>query len=308
MRGLLLALTMLLASAVQAAGPYGEIIVGNWKGGVFTSDATGAFSHCAVNAGYRNGTRMFTSITGDLKWLIGFAHPNWKLKQGSKLNLQLVFDRSTRIEVTAEAKTPTLLAIPMPDESQLINAFRHGRYLELVANDQRLTFALTSTGEMLPALVACAKQSAHIRGPVNPGAGPNAAKPSEAEIQAKAEKRAVLEKTRDLIRTRMLTCIGREGGPMLATDEKAEVVAKAAMIFCRADVDALAQAIIEIQEHDASRPVDREAVRRAAAQSVQDVVVAQIVKSRGEMLSRRNQPPAPSTPSGGGRPPISPSL
>lgn len=307
MRGLLLASTLLLAPAVQAAGPYGEIVVGNWKGGAFTSDATGAFSHCAVNAGYRNGTRMFTSITGDLKWLIGFAHPNWKLKQGSKLNLQLVFDRSTRIDVTAEVKTPTLLAIAMPDDSQLINAFRHGHYLELVANDQRLTFALTSTGEMLPALVACAKQSANIRGPVNPAAGQNAAKPSEAEIQAKAEKRAVLEKTRDLIRTRMLTCIGREGGPMLATDEKAEVVAKAAMIFCRADVDALAQAIIEIQEHDASRPVDREAVRRAAAQSVQDVVVAQIVKSRGEMLSRRTRPPAPPTPSGGGSP-ISPSL
>lgn len=274
LRGAVLALTILLAPAVQAAGPYGEIVVGNWKGGAFTSDATGAFSHCAVNAGYRNGTRMFTSITGDLKWLIGFAHPNWKL----------------------------------PGESQLINAFRHGRILELVANDQRLTFALTSTGEMLPALVACAKQSEHIRGPVNPAAGQNAAKSSEAEIKAKAEKRAVLEKTRDLIRTRMLTCIGREGGPMLATDEKAEVVAKAAMIFCKADVDALAQAIIEIHELDGTRPVDRDAVRRIAAQSVQDVVVAQIVKSRGEMLSRRNQAPAPSTPSGGGRPAISPSL
>ena len=115
----------------------------------------------------------------------------------------------------------------------------------------------------------------------------------------------MLEKTRDLIRTRMLTCIGREGGPMLATDEKAEVVAKAAMIFCKADVDALAQAIIEIHELDGSRPVDREAVRRAATQSVQDVVVAQVVRSRGEMLNRRNQQPA--TPSGGGRP-ISPSL
>lgn len=297
---------MLLASAAQAAGPYGEIVVGNWKGGAFTSDATGAFSHCAVNAGYRNGTRMFTSITADLKWLVGFAHPNWKLKPGSKLNLQLVFDRSARIDVTADVKTPTLLAIPMPGDSELISAFRHGRYLELVANDQRLSFALTSTGEMLPALVACARQSASIRGPVNPSAGQNAARPSEADIQAKAEKRSVLEKTRDLIRTRMLTCIGRKGSPMLATDEKAEVVAKAAMIFCKADVDALAQAIIEINELDGTRPVDREAVRRIATQSVQDVVVAQIVKSRGEMLSRRNQQPA--APSGRSTPTISPSL
>lgn len=305
-RGLLLASSLFLAPVAEAAGPYGEIVVGNWKGGAFTNDATGAFSHCAVNAGYRNGTRMFTSVTADMKWLIGFAHPNWKLKPGARLNLQLVFDRSARIDVTADVKTDSMLTIAMPDNSQLIGAFRRGRYLELVANDQRLTFALTSTGEMLPALVACARQSANIRGPVTPSAAKAAAPPSEADLQARAEKRAVLEKTRDLIRARMLTCIGREGGPMLATDEKAEVIAKAAMIFCRADVDALAQTIVELQEHDANRPIDREAVRRAATQSVQEVVVAQIVKSRGEMLNRRNQQPA--TPSGGGSSPISPSL
>lgn len=310
LRGVVLASSLLLALPAHAAGPYGRIVVGNWSGGAFTNDATGAFSHCAVNAGYRNGTRMFTSITADFKWLIGFAHPNWRLKPGARLNLQLVFDRSSRIDVTADVKTASLLTIAMPDDSQLINAFRRGSYLELVANDQRLTFALTSTGEMLPALAACARQSASLRGPVNPSAGQNAARPPEADTpassQARAEKKAVLEKTRDLIRVKMMTCIGREGTPMLATDEKAEVVAKAAMIFCKADVDALAQAIIEIQEHDANRPVDREAVRRAAAQSIQDVVVAQIVKSRGEMLSRRNQqPPAPT---GGGRPAMSPSI
>ncbi|HEV2555107.1 MAG TPA: hypothetical protein VGV17_15235 [Bosea sp. (in: a-proteobacteria)] len=299
LRGCVLASLLLLAPGAEAAGPFGKIVVGNWTGGAYTNDATGAFSHCAVNAGYRNGTRMFTSITADFKWLIGFAHPNWKLKPGSSLNLQLVFDRTSRIDVRAEARSPTLLAIAMPADSQLIGAFRQGHRLELVANDQRLTFALTSTREMLPALVECARQSASLRGPVNPAARANPTAPqTEAERQDRAEKRAVLEKTRDLIRARMLTCIGREGGPMLATDEKAEVVAKAAMIFCKADVDALAQAIIEIREHDGARPVDREAVRRAATQSVQDVVVAQIVKSRGEMLNRRNQQPA--TPSRSG--------
>ena len=188
--GRLLALTMLLALPAQAAGPYGKIVVGNWSGGAFTNDATGAFSHCAVNAGYRNGTRMFTSITADFKWLIGFAHPNWRLKPDSTLSLQLVFDRSSRIDVTANVKTASLLTIAMPDNSQLINAFRQGSFLELVANDQRLTFALTSTGEMLPALVECARLSASIRGPVNPSAGQNAARPPEADTPANAQARA----------------------------------------------------------------------------------------------------------------------
>ncbi|KRE09740.1 hypothetical protein ASE63_04230 [Bosea sp. Root381] len=293
--------------AALAAGPYGKIVVGNWSGGAFTNDTTGAFSHCAVNASYKNGTRMFTSVTSDLKWLLGFAHQRWKLQPGARLQLQLIFDRGAPISVSAEAKTTNMIAITMPNESGLITAFRHGHFLELVANDQRFTFALTSTREMLPALVECTRQSGHIRGPVNPAAARDAARPSEADSQARAEKKAVLEKTRTLIRTKMMTCIGREGGPMLATDEKAEVVAKAAMIFCKADVDALVQSTIELGELETARPVDRNAVRRVAEQQVLDVVVAQVVKSRGEMLNRRNQQ-QPSTPSGGGRPAISPTL
>ncbi len=31
-----------------AAGPYGTIHVGNWIGGAFSDDSTGAFSHCAA--------------------------------------------------------------------------------------------------------------------------------------------------------------------------------------------------------------------------------------------------------------------
>lgn len=296
--------SLLAASSAQAAGPYGKIVVGNWSGGAYTNDATGAFSHCAVNAAYRNGTRMLTSITADFKWLIGFAHPDWKLTPGSKLALQLVFDRSSRIDVTADVKTANLMTIAMPADSQLIGAFRQGQLLELVANNRRLSFALTSTGEMLPALVECARQSASLKGPVNPSAGQNAARPPASDPQALAEKKAVLEKSRDLIRARMLGCIAREGRSMLATDEKAEVVAKAAMLFCQADIDALSQAIIEIQELGSPRPVDREAVRRAATQRIQDVVVAQIVKSRGERLNRREQgePKAPGGPNASNSP------
>jgi hypothetical protein len=33
-----------------ASGPYGSIEVGKWKGGAYTNDNTGAFSHCAVGA------------------------------------------------------------------------------------------------------------------------------------------------------------------------------------------------------------------------------------------------------------------
>lgn len=303
MRTLVVALSFLLALPAMAAGPFGQIVVGNWSGGSFTNDATGRFSHCAVSASYKNGVRMLTSVTSSFTWVLGFSKPEWRLKPGTTLRLRLTFDRRETITVTASAKTPTLLTITMPADSALIRAFRQGHYLELIANDARYTFALTSTGEMLPALVECVRQSGHVTGPVVPDAPGRAEDPRNAA--ERAEKKAVLEKSRDLIRSRMLACIGKEGASMLLTDEKAEVVAKAAMIFCKNDVDALVRATIELIETEAGRPSNRSAIREAAEKRVQEVVTAHIIRTRGEMIGRGRspaQPPAPSTGPSGNRP------
>ena len=299
-RSAIAGLLLTLAGTAQAAGPYGEIVVGNWSGGAYTNDKTGLFSHCAVNAGYKNGTRMLTSVTSDFRWILGLSHPDWKLNVGARVPLRLVFDRSSRMDVTAEVRTRELITMAMPSESALIRAFRQASYLEVIAGDKRLTFALTSTSEMLPALVNCVRGSANIRGPVAPAPG------APADPKVAAEKKATLETARNLIRGKMLACVGREGSSMMLTDEKAEAVAKAAMIFCRTDVDALVQATIELTELENNRPADRGAVRAVAEQRVLEVVTAYVIRSRGDMLSRRNQTPqqAPVSPQTG----VSPSL
>ena len=48
--GLFLALFVQLATIpiANAKGPYGNIHVSNWRGGAFTDDNAGAFSHCAA--------------------------------------------------------------------------------------------------------------------------------------------------------------------------------------------------------------------------------------------------------------------
>lgn len=302
MRRLIAGLICLLPFAADAAGPYGRVVVGNWSGGAFTNDQTGRFSHCAVSASYKNGVRMLTSVTSQMSWVLGFSKPEWRLTPGQRLRLRLVFDRSRTLDVTGDVKTPTLVTIPMPANSDLVRAFRQGRFLELVANDARFTFALTSTGEMLPQLVECVRHSRNITGPIaqsppssDPRERPAGARPVDSA--ALAEKKAVLEKSRDLIRARMLACIGKEGSTMLLTDEKAEVVAKAAMIFCKPDVDALVNATIEIIETEEGRPSNRNAIRVSAEQRVQEVVTAHIVRTRGQMMNRnRQQQPTPSSP------------
>ena len=56
-------LSMLFSIAtVEARGPYGSINVGNWKGGAYTNDQTGAFSHCVAGAGYDSGIYFMVLI------------------------------------------------------------------------------------------------------------------------------------------------------------------------------------------------------------------------------------------------------
>lgn len=123
----------------------------------------------------------------------------------------------------------------------------------------------------------------------------------EAENRAKAaqaEKLAVTKQAQDLIRERMFNCIGKEAATMILTNETAEVVAKAAMVFCRSEVDAMAQVTMDVIEAEAGEVRSKSAFRQQADTTVKDFVTAYIVKARGAMLSskgrRGNNEPATS--------------
>jgi hypothetical protein len=61
-------------SNAQARGPYGSIDVGNWKGGAYTDDRTGAFSYCAAGTQYTSGIYFVVTIDSSAGWGLGFAH------------------------------------------------------------------------------------------------------------------------------------------------------------------------------------------------------------------------------------------
>ena len=73
------AVASLLASSAFAGGPYGSISAGNWKGGAYTNDKTGAFSHCGASSGYANGV-IFSSHTERRRLLVAGV---WKFKHFS---------------------------------------------------------------------------------------------------------------------------------------------------------------------------------------------------------------------------------
>ena len=99
------AFTVLFALAgfgsAEARGPYGSISVGNWKGGAFTNDQTGEFSHCGATAIYQSGIIFVVMIDGTPSWSLGFAHDKWSLSGGQAFPIALTFDGGPAVNVQA---------------------------------------------------------------------------------------------------------------------------------------------------------------------------------------------------------------
>src|SRR5262249_54057164 len=105
------AMIAMVASAF-AAGPYGSIQVGGWKGGAYTNDNTGAFSHCAASAAYESGIAFVVAVTPQLGWSLGFAHPSWRLGLGETFPVDLTFDGQHQFHVFGTAITTSLVQVP----------------------------------------------------------------------------------------------------------------------------------------------------------------------------------------------------
>lgn len=59
------------AHGAWAAGPFGTIHVGNWLGGAYTDDKTGAFSHCAAITPCASGFNLLVGQNVHGAWLLG---------------------------------------------------------------------------------------------------------------------------------------------------------------------------------------------------------------------------------------------
>jgi S1-C subfamily serine protease len=147
--------TILAGSHAEARGPYGSINVGNWKGGAYTSDQTGAFSHCSAGTQYLSGIYFVVMIDDKGGWSLGFAHENWALKTGQAFPIALTFDGQAPFNVHGVPVGDKLVRVPMPDNSSLIAQFRKARGMTAYTQGQLFEFKLDQTAQLLPTLANC---------------------------------------------------------------------------------------------------------------------------------------------------------
>ena len=180
-------LSAILANSIaNARGPYGSISIGNWQGGAYTNDQTGAFSHCAAGARYASGIYFLVTIDGNGGWGLGFMHEQWKLTPGQAFPLTLTFDGQQPFNVHGVPIADKLVRVSMPSNSSLISQFRRAKAMTAYTQGQLFQFNLDQTGQLLPVLANCVakiKQSGLASaGDFNvlPAAKPVAAAPDSA--------------------------------------------------------------------------------------------------------------------------------
>ena len=132
-----IALTGLVVSChpADAAGPYRPFQIGLWSGGAYTDDRTGAFSHCSAGVVYGSGLNLFVVGTAGHGWWLGFTDPHWSLTADASLPVKLRFDGRAPVDAIAAIPNSQLLLVPMPDDSHLIETFKHSSQMTVNAQE-----------------------------------------------------------------------------------------------------------------------------------------------------------------------------
>jgi S1-C subfamily serine protease len=144
---------ILLASRAFAAGPFGTIHVGLWKGGAYTNDSTGAFMHCAAGSDYINGVGLILGQTADHSWLLGFTSASWDLTPGTTHPIDLLFDGQAQFRIFGNAVNPKLISAPFPEAAA--NRLRRSHLMVATGNTQTVQFNVSTVGTLLPIITNC---------------------------------------------------------------------------------------------------------------------------------------------------------
>ncbi|KYH02906.1 serine protease [Bradyrhizobium sp. DOA1] len=142
-----------VAGSAQAAGPFGSVNVGNWIGGAFSNDETGAFSHCAATTPYANGVILVVGYNSVGTWTLAFASPNYRFKQGENAAIDVIFDGQEQARLFATANQPNMLTSVMPPN--VVRTFQKASLMVATSGRTILNFNLASTGPVVTALANC---------------------------------------------------------------------------------------------------------------------------------------------------------
>lgn len=144
-----------LSASAAGAANIAPLTVGAWKGGAYSNNTTGAFSHCAASAKYKSGIALLFSVTRKGRWSMGLASNEWNMQPGQVYPVRFQVDDGPIMNGKALAKNQKLVQISLPSNSKIFSHFRYGGQLKVKAAQKLIRFNLTGADPMLKKLVQC---------------------------------------------------------------------------------------------------------------------------------------------------------
>jgi S1-C subfamily serine protease len=142
-----------IISIANAAGPFGTINVGGWQGGAFSDDNTGNFSHCAASSTFGSGITLVVGQNASNAWLLGFASPDFHLKKGDTVPIDVTFDGQEQARLFATANSGIMATAILPPN--VARTFQKASLMVAVSGRTTMQFNLTSTGPLIAVLANC---------------------------------------------------------------------------------------------------------------------------------------------------------
>ena len=142
-----------VVSTAQAAGPFGTINVGAWKGGAYSNDSTGEFSHCAAASTFGSGISLIVGHNTRNAWLLSFASPNFSLTKGQTVPIDVVFDGQEQAKLFATANNNIMATAILPPN--VARSFQKASLMVAVAGRTTMQFNLSLTGPLIAVLTNC---------------------------------------------------------------------------------------------------------------------------------------------------------
>jgi S1-C subfamily serine protease len=152
----LLQIAVVLAMTGQAAiagAPIGSIHLGQWSGGAFVAEKTGAFTLCAATAAFESGFLLTIAQDSERTWLLAIAHPSWSLTPGDKFSLELTFDGQAQYNFPIIATNALRVIGPLPEVTA--ERLRRSRSVAAAGKVQTVPLVLHDVDKLMPVIALC---------------------------------------------------------------------------------------------------------------------------------------------------------
>jgi hypothetical protein len=129
--------------------------VGGWN---LTGPATGGDPTCMVTRSDVEGPILGITVQRPIDiWFFTLAYDSWQFERGAYYPIDYAIDNGSPVSTVAQAKSATLIVIPLGKTHAATEPFRHGKTLDFRMPDTIALFDLSGSPQALDALIDCAK-------------------------------------------------------------------------------------------------------------------------------------------------------